>query len=105
MPLQNIQGKRKDKPKNQLTQLDRQLLIYEIFYFSEEISYKEITDRIPTLGVRMIQRDVADLQAAGLIYVKYDRDANAYVHVKKREDVQEKPKEYSEKKKKHLEQP
>jgi hypothetical protein len=104
MSIQDLQGKKKDKPHNQLTQLDRQLLIYEIFYFCKEICYKEITDRIPALGVRMIQRDVADLKAAGLINVRYNRDVNAYVHVKKRENDQEKQEEYSEKKKKHLEQ-
>jgi hypothetical protein len=104
MSLQDLQGKKKDKLHNQLTQLDRQLLIYEIFYFCKEICYKEITDRIPELGVRMIQRDVTDLKAADLINVRYDRDLKAYVHLKKRKDVKEKQVEYSEKKKKHLEQ-
>jgi DNA-binding transcriptional ArsR family regulator len=103
MSLQNVTGNKKKKLHNELTQLDRQLLIYEIFYFCESISYEEITSRIP-IGIRMIQRDVDDLMAAGLITVRYDKSWKAYVHVDEKKDtVNARIENFSAKKKQHIE--
>ena len=103
MSLDNLQGKKRHKPNNQLTQLDRQLLIYEIFYFCQEISFEEIRSRIP-IDIRTMQRDIADLTAAGLISVRYAKDVNAYVHVPIKENPPtDKKAEYSIKKQQHIE--
>lgn len=63
----------------QLTSTDRQLLLYDIFRCCEQISYEEITVRLP-VGKKMIQRDIGALTDAGLICVKYSRKAKAYFH-------------------------
>jgi hypothetical protein len=103
MSLQNVTGNKRKKLHNELTQLDRQLLIYEIFYFCDSVCYEEITNRIP-IGIRMIQRDVDDLMAAGLIAVRYDKSSKAYVHVDERKDtVSARIDNFSAKKKQHIE--
>jgi hypothetical protein len=103
MSLQNVTGNKRKKLHNELTQLDRQLLIYEIFYFCESVSYEEITNRIP-IGIRMIQRDVDDLMAAGLIKVRYDKSLKAYVRVEEKKDtVSARIDNFSAKKKQHIE--
>lgn len=63
-----------------LTSTDRQLLLYDIFRNCEQVSYEEITVRLP-IGRKMIQRDIGTLTDAGLICVKYSRKAKAYIHL------------------------
>lgn len=62
----------------QLTSTDRQLLLYDIFRGCEQVSYEDITIRIP-IGQKMIQRDIGTLADAGLISVKYSRKEKAYI--------------------------
>lgn len=62
-----------------LTSTDRQLLLYDIFRSCEQVSYEEITTRLP-IGRKMIQRDIRTLTDAGLICVRYSRKAKAYIH-------------------------
>ncbi|HBA47218.1 MAG TPA: hypothetical protein DCZ91_05360 [Lachnospiraceae bacterium] len=62
----------------QLTLIDRQLLLYDIFRSCREVSYEEITARLP-VGQKMIQRDIRTLTDAGLICVKYSRKEKAYM--------------------------
>lgn len=61
-----------------LTSTDRQLLLYDICRNCEQVSYEEITVRLP-IGRKMIQRDIGTLTDAGLICVKYSRKAKAYI--------------------------
>lgn len=63
-----------------LTSTDRQLLLYDIFRNCKQVSYEEITVRLP-IGRKMIQRDIGTLTDAGLICVKYSRKAKAYIHL------------------------
>lgn len=63
----------------QLNATDRQLLLYDIFMGSEQISYQDIISRLP-VGRKMIQRDRKVLTDAGLICVRYARKQRAYVH-------------------------
>lgn len=63
----------------QLTSTDRQLLLYDIFIGSRQVSYEDITSRLP-IGKKMIQRDIRILTEAGLISVQYSRKDKAYIH-------------------------
>lgn len=62
----------------ELTKTDRQLLLYDIFRGSQQISLEDITSRLP-VNKKMIQRDIEDLTAAGLIRIKYSRKEKAYI--------------------------
>lgn len=57
----------------------RQLLLYDIFKGSEEVTYEDITSRLP-IGRKMIQRDIKILTDAGLIRIRYSKKIKAYVH-------------------------
>ncbi|MBP3610252.1 MAG: hypothetical protein J6J42_07955 [Lachnospiraceae bacterium] len=63
-----------------LTRLERQLLLYDIFYYLENVERQEILSRLP-VGDRMLQRDLRDLTEAGLIRVEYSRRLRAYVRM------------------------
>lgn len=67
------------KPKNSivLSKLERQLLLYDIFYYLENVEQQDITSRLP-IGPRMLQRDLQDLTDAGLINIVYSRKQRAY---------------------------
>jgi len=69
----------KDMEIKKLTSTDRQLLLYDIFHGCEQVSYEEITSRLP-IGRKMIQRDIGILTDAGLICVQYSRKDKAYIH-------------------------
>ena len=62
----------------ELTKTDRQLLLYDIFRGSRQIAFEDITSRLP-VNKKMIQRDMKDLTAAGLICVRYSRKEGAYI--------------------------
>lgn len=70
--------KKKDSDIITLSRTERQLLLYDIFLGCRKVEFAEITGRLP-VGMRMLQRDIADLTAAGLICVKYSRQEEAYV--------------------------
>lgn len=61
-----------------LTKTDRQLLLYDIFRGSQQIAFEDITSRLP-VNKKMIQRDMMDLTAAGLIRVHYSRKERVYI--------------------------
>ena len=72
-------GERRYMENIQLTSTDRQLLLYDIFIGCRQVSYEDITSRLP-IGKKMIQRDIKILTDAGLISVQYSRKDKAYIH-------------------------
>ena len=67
------------KEKNALSQVERQLLLYELFIFNREFVSKELIKHCLPISDRMMQRDIQHLMEAGLIRVKYSRAEKAYV--------------------------
>ena len=67
------------KDKNALSQVERQLLLYELFIFNSEYVSKELIKHCLPISDRMMQRDIQHLMEAGLISVKYSRVENAYI--------------------------
>lgn len=41
----------------ELSQTDRQLLLYDIFFRSQQVEYEDITSRLP-ISKKMVQRDI-----------------------------------------------
>ena len=62
----------------ELSKIERQLLLYEIFLHCEVTEFAEITSRLP-INKRMIQRDIVDLREAGLVDVVYSKKERGYV--------------------------
>ena len=62
----------------ELSKIERQLLLYEIFLHCEVTEFAEITSRLP-INKRMIQRDIVDLREAGLMDVVYSKKERGYV--------------------------
>ncbi len=62
-----------------LSQVERQLLLYELFMFNSESVSKELIKRCLPISGRMLQRDLKDLTEAGLISAKYSRTEKAYI--------------------------
>ena len=73
----------------EIKQIERQLIIYDVFRYFEEVTYRDIEFVLPGLGKRMLQRDIRDLTNAGLIHVSYDRARQAYVSLEKEIDLTE----------------
>lgn len=67
------------KEKGALSQVERQLLLYELFIFNRESVSKELIKSCLPISDRMMQRDVRHLMEAGLIRVKYSRVEKAYI--------------------------
>lgn len=67
------------KDKDALSQVERQLLLYELFIFNSEFVSKELIKSCLPISDRMMQRDIQHLMEAGLISVKYSRVENAYI--------------------------
>lgn len=61
------------------TKTERQLLLYEILYTSQEIMVEELIRRLK-VSRKTIQRDIDDLTDAGLIKLIYSRKDNAFKH-------------------------
>lgn len=59
---------------------ERQLLLYEILYTSHEAMIDELIRRLKA-SKKTIQRDIADLDDAGLISLTYSRKDKSYKHV------------------------
>ena len=68
-----------DKDIIVLSQVERQLLSYELFLFNEESVAKELIKRCIPIPERMLQRDLKHLAEAGLICVRYSRKERAYI--------------------------
>lgn len=64
--------------EHKLSKIQRQLLLYEIFYYCEVTEFDEITSRLP-INKRMIQRDIIDLRDAGLADIVYSRQDKGYI--------------------------
>lgn len=64
--------------KNKLTQLKRQLLLYDIVSNCEYAEYDLILSLIPNMNKKMLQRDLKDLEYAGIVKVSYDRAYKGY---------------------------
>jgi hypothetical protein len=62
----------------ELSKIERQLLLYEIFLHCEVTEFIEITSRLP-VNKRMIQRDIVDLREAGLVDVFYSKKERGYI--------------------------
>lgn len=69
----------KQKEVIELSQVERQLLLYELFIFNKESVTKELIKRCLPISDRMLQRDLKDLTEAGLINVKYSKTERAYI--------------------------
>lgn len=73
----------------ELKQIERQLILYDVFRYFEEVTFRDIEFVLPGLGKRMIQRDIKDLTDAGLIHVSYDRSRQAYVSLEEETNLPE----------------
>jgi hypothetical protein len=67
--------------KKALSKTSRILLIFHLFRYCQEVSFKEISDLIP-VGRKTIERDIALLQQAGLLDIHYSVRVKAYVPAK-----------------------
>lgn len=68
-----------DKDIIELSQVERQLLLYELFLFNEESVTRELIKRCIPISDRMLQRDLKHLTEAGLICVHYSKKEAAYI--------------------------
>lgn len=62
-----------------LSQVERQLLLYELFLFNPESVTRELIKTAVPIPNRMLQRDLRHLTEAGLICVSYSRKEEAYI--------------------------
>lgn len=63
----------------ELSQVERQLLLYELFLFNEESVTRELIKSCIPISDRMLQRDLKHLSEAGLIRVRYSKKETAYI--------------------------
>lgn len=68
-----------DKDIIEVSQVERQLLLYELFIFNPESVTRELIKRSIPISDRMLQRDLKHLTDAGLICVSYSRKEAAYI--------------------------
>ena len=61
------------------TKTQRQLLLYEILYLSQEATIDDLMRRLKA-SKKTIQRDIEDLTDAGLIKLTYSRKDKSYKH-------------------------
>ena len=73
-------------PLKILKQIERQLILYDIFLQtnSEDTQMSTITYHLPGINVRTLQRDIKDLTDAGVLQVYFLRDKNAYINYERR---------------------
>ncbi|MCI8295128.1 MAG: hypothetical protein HFG22_04465 [Lachnospiraceae bacterium] len=64
--------------KVKMSKLERQLKLYEVLLPYAIAQFSEICQVYP-YNKRLLQRDLADLKAAGLVAVKYSRKGKGYV--------------------------
>ena len=71
-----------------LKQLERQLILYDIFQTNEEDTrMSTIRYHLPGINVRTLQRDIKDLADAGVLQVYFSRDKEAYINREKYRDI------------------
>ena len=58
---------------------ERILSVYHLFMHCQEVSYKEITDLMPSVSSKTISRDIKLLKDAGVLQTKYSRKAMAFI--------------------------
>ena len=65
----------------ELKQLERQLILYDIFQTNDEDTrMSTIKYHLPGINVRTLQRDIKDLTDAGVLQVYFSRDKDAYIN-------------------------
>lgn len=65
----------------ELGQIERQLIVYDVFLTFDQITYGDIRFVLEKFERRTLQRDIRDLIDAGLLLVKYNKRENAYEHM------------------------
>lgn len=71
-----------------LKQIERQLILYDIFQTNDEDTrMSTITYHLPGINMRTLQRDIKDLTDAGVLQVYFSRDKNAYINYEKGRDI------------------
>ena len=50
---------------------ERILSVYHLFMHCKEVSYKEVTDQIPSVSSKTVARDIKLLRDAGVLQTKY----------------------------------
>lgn len=58
---------------------ERILSVYHLFMNCREVSYKEITDLMPSVSSKTIFRDIGLLRDAGVLKTKYSKKAQAFI--------------------------
>ena len=72
----------------ELKQIERQLILYDIFQQNEEDTRLDtIMYHLPGINVRTLQRDIKDLTDTGLLQVYFSRDKNAYLNYDEYRDI------------------
>ena len=62
-----------------IPRVERILSVYHLFMHCQEVSYKEITDLMPSVSSKTISRDIQLLKDAGVLQAKYSRKAMAFI--------------------------
>ena len=58
---------------------ERILSVYHLFTHCKEVSYKEVTDQMPSVSSKTVARDIQLLRDAGVLQTKYSRKTNAFI--------------------------
>ena len=75
-------------PLKVLKQIERQLILYDIFQANnEDTRMSTIMYHLPGINMRTLQRDIKDLTDAGVLQVYFSRDKNAYINYEKGRDI------------------
>ena len=69
-----------NKNTKNIPKISRQLILLHIFIYSKVIEINEITNLI-NIGNKTIQRDLQELQRAGLLRIKFSKKENGYTHI------------------------
>ena len=62
-----------------IPRVERILSVYHLFTHCQEVSYKEVTDQIPSVSSKTVARDIKLLRDAGVLQTKYSRKTNAFI--------------------------
>ena len=62
-----------------IPRVERILSVYHLFMHCQEVSYKEITDLMPSVSSKTISRDIGLLKDAGVLQTKYSKKAKAFI--------------------------
>lgn len=64
---------------NHINKISRQLILFHIFICSRVIEINELTNLI-NVSNKTVQRDLQELQSAGLLSIKFSKKENGYIH-------------------------